>query len=66
MREALTRRVIWSVAALACGFGLLGSTGCDKQLQTTIQDGVITASGSLLGAIIQSAMAVALQQANGG
>jgi hypothetical protein len=66
MRKTLARRVIWSVAVLACGFGLLGSTGCDKQLQTTIQDGVITAGGSLLGAVMQAAMNAALTQANGG
>lgn len=66
MRKTLARRVIWSVAALLCGVGLLGSIGCDKTTMTTIQDGVITASGSLLGAVMQSAMNMALEQANGG
>jgi hypothetical protein len=66
MRKSLTRRVIWSVAVLLSGLAFIGSTGCDKTTMTTIQDGVISASSSLLGAVMQSAMNLALEQSTSG
>jgi len=66
MRKSLARRMKWAAAMLLCVIGLAGVTGCDKTLQATVQDGVINVSSSLLSAVMQAAMELALEQASGG
>ncbi len=59
------RRIMWPVAVLVAGFGLIGSTGCEKQTMTTIQNGIIDASSAALGSVMQAAIALAMERANG-
>ncbi|MFH1748005.1 MAG: hypothetical protein ABIG44_13300 [Planctomycetota bacterium] len=49
-------RSLWLVVMV---FGVLALCGCDEELRTTIEDGVIDTSSSLLGAFLQALIGLA-------
>jgi len=61
----MLKRFIWSagwrVALIAMFAALL--VGCDDQLQATVEDGVISASSSLFGTLLEAIIAVVSEQA---
>lgn len=55
--RSLWQRVQWRVAVLSTG-ALLLLSGCDDELRTTIEDGVITSSSNLLTAFLGALITV--------
>ena len=60
---ATRHRIAWRLAALAAGASfILG--GCDPGLRSTVENGIITLSQSLLGSILQAVIGVAQEAGN--
>ena len=62
MRKGANRLSWWGLAVVASGGAFL--CGCDEGVTTTLQDGVIDASTSFLGALLQAIIAVASEGAS--
>ena len=57
--RTIHQRIPWRrLALLAAGTTFLMS-GCDPQLRATVENGIISMSTSLLGALLQAVIAVA-------
>ena len=55
-----SKRMRSGVATLAV-VALLFCPGCDPQLQTTVENGIITSSTSLIGAVLRAVIALGLE-----
>lgn len=58
--RALLKRTWWQLVFLVSGSGLFLS-GCDPTLRTTVEDGIINTSASLLGTLIRAAIELAAE-----
>lgn len=61
MRKVFTRAMWWSLAVVVAG-GVLLSVGCDANTKAALEDGVISASSSLVGAVLQALIGLFNQQ----
>jgi hypothetical protein len=62
MRLWLKRGVL-RMAGLAAGGTVFFLEGCDSQLRATVENGIITTTSSLLGAVLRAAIELAEEEA---